>query len=254
MGYTGNQSIHFFFYDLAAKEYAELREWTFMNYGYANLNESTETHNLNHFEALYAQVVGCVPLDGLNVLEIGCGRGGGAAYVSRVCHPRSLIGVDHSPHCIQFCSRNHSIQGLQFLNADASDLPFHTGTFDAVINIESSHCYPNENTFLQSVARVLKPDGFFLFADFRLRYLIPALLKKFADAGLKIITETDISKNVLHALNLDSPMMAALIRKHFPAPLQPLFLTSAAVVGTTNHMFFSTGLLRYVHFVARKQQ
>lgn len=252
MAYTGNQALCFSVYEYLAKEFGSFDEWTFMNYGYANLDEST-AHNQNHFEALYAHVTDCVPLAGLNILEIGCGRGGGAAYVSRVCNPRSFIGIDFSPHNIAFCHSNHSDQALQFLTAEASDLPFHNETFDSVINVESSHSYQNVSKFLQSAARVLKTDGYFLFADFRLRHTIPELRKQIADAGFSIISETDITANVLHALNLNSDKMKALIRKYFPADVQPLILESAAIAGTTKHALFSAGMLRYFQIVAKKE-
>lgn len=252
MPYTGYQAMCYSVYEYLAKEFSSFDEWTFMNYGYANLNEQQDLHNQNHFQELYAKVAGSISLAGLNVLEIGCGRGGGAAYVSKFCRPRSFVGIDFSPHNIRFCRSNHSIQGLQFLTAEASDLPFYDASFDAVINIESSHGYQNEGKFFHSAARVLKPDGYFLFADFRLRHILPDLRNKIADAGLAIIMEKDITENVLQALNLDSPRMRTLIRTHFPVEVQSLLLESTAVVGTTKHALFSGGFLRYVQLVAKK--
>jgi ubiquinone/menaquinone biosynthesis C-methylase UbiE len=163
-----------------------------------------------------------------------------------------LIGIDFSPHCVRFCRDNHSNPGLQFLNAEASDLPFHSETFDAVINIESAHGYQNEDQFLRSVARVLRPDGYFLFADFRGRNKVHDLLKRIDDCGLKVIMQKDITENVVHALKLDSPMLTSFIRKNFPAVVRPVLFSSAAVVGTTKHLLLSTGILRYVQLVAQK--
>jgi len=254
MPYTGYQALCFSVYEYFAKEFGSFNEWIFMNYGYADLDESTKSHNQNYFEASYAQVAESISLVDRNILEIGCGRGGGAAYVSRVFHPRSFIGIDFSPHNVEFCRNSHSIQGLQFLTAEASELPFHSESFDAVINIESSHGYQNESKFLHSTARVLQPDGYFLFADFRLRHTVPEFRKKITDAGLTITMEKDITENVLHALNLNSDKMKALIRRHFPADVQPLLLESAGIVGTTKHALFSSGMLRYFQLVAKKQQ
>ncbi|MEE4247851.1 MAG: methyltransferase domain-containing protein [Kangiellaceae bacterium] len=41
------------------------------------------------------------------------------------------------------------------------------GIIDILINVESSHCYGNMPAFLREVERVLKPGGYFSFADFR---------------------------------------------------------------------------------------
>jgi ubiquinone/menaquinone biosynthesis C-methylase UbiE len=46
-------------------------------------------------------------------------------------------------------------------------MPFPDASFDAVINVESSHCYPSMGRFLSEVHRVLRPRGSLLFADLR---------------------------------------------------------------------------------------
>lgn len=61
---------------------------------------------------------------------------------------------------------------------DAEKLPLADASFDAVLNVESSHCYGNVETFFREAARVLRPDGRFLFADFRLQKEMPALEAK----------------------------------------------------------------------------
>jgi ubiquinone/menaquinone biosynthesis C-methylase UbiE len=45
-------------------------------------------------------------------------------------------------------------------------LPFPDESFDAVINVEASHAYPQLSRFLGEVARVLHPGGHFFYADF----------------------------------------------------------------------------------------
>ena len=49
------------------------------------------------------------------------------------------------------------------MQGDAQDLPFPDESFDAVINVEASHIYPNFERFLGEVARVLRPGGHFLY-------------------------------------------------------------------------------------------
>ena len=53
------------------------------------------------------------------------------------------------------------------MQANAQNLPFQNESFDAVLNVESSHRYPQMEKFLNEVYRVLKPNGYFLFTDFR---------------------------------------------------------------------------------------
>ena len=58
-------------------------------------------------------------------------------------------------------------QGLSYVQADAENLPFDDASFDVVINVESSHCYPHIDRFLSEVRRVLAPGGCFGIVDFR---------------------------------------------------------------------------------------
>jgi cyclopropane fatty-acyl-phospholipid synthase-like methyltransferase len=41
------------------------------------------------------------------VLDIGCGRGGGIAFLAKYYKPELAIGVDNSIHQIKFCKSRH---------------------------------------------------------------------------------------------------------------------------------------------------
>jgi ubiquinone/menaquinone biosynthesis C-methylase UbiE len=45
------------------------------------------------------------------------------------------------------------------VQGDAQNLPFPDQSFDAVINVEASHIYPEFERFVGEVARVLPPEG-----------------------------------------------------------------------------------------------
>jgi ubiquinone/menaquinone biosynthesis C-methylase UbiE len=87
---------------------------------------------------------------------------------------------------------------------DAQAMPFHASSFDAVVNIESSHCYESMDTFLAEVCRVLRPGGRFLFADLRSLDGVKTLREQFNACDLTVEKETDITANVLTALQLDN--------------------------------------------------
>ena len=123
---------------------------------------------------LYHHVASQVDLRGADVLEVSCGHGGGASWIARTMQPASYTGLDLNPTGIAFCRERHRVAGLSFLQGDAQRLPFADGSLDAVINVEASHCYPDFPGFLAEVARVLRPDGHFLYADFRFSDLFAA--------------------------------------------------------------------------------
>src|SRR2546430_16151394 len=140
------------------------REISFMNYGYADIDPSakelklSDTENDNRFcIQLYHHVAGAVDLSGKDVVEVGSGRGGGAAYIARHLKPRSMLGIDLSEKAVDFCNQTYAVNGLSFLQGDAENLPLPNASVDVVGNLESSHCYGAMDRVLGEVWRVLRP-------------------------------------------------------------------------------------------------
>ena len=95
---------------------------------------------------------------GREVLEVGSGRGGGASFVARYLRPSRVVGVDVSPQSVAFCRARHSAPGLSFEVGNAEQLGFAAASFDAILNVESSHCYGDMGAFVREVRRVLRPE------------------------------------------------------------------------------------------------
>src|SRR5438552_402454 len=108
---------------------------------------------------LYHHVASQVDLRAKEVLEVSCGHGGGASWIARTMQPASYTALDLNPTGVRFCQQRHTAPGLRFVQGDALKLPFADASFDAVINVEASHCYPDFPRFLAEVARVLRPGG-----------------------------------------------------------------------------------------------
>jgi SAM-dependent methyltransferase len=168
------------FYNLLARFWRD-RDWRFMNYGWLpdasgpaiELDPADESDR--PFIGLYDQAVRGLPVEGARVLEVGCGRGGGARYVARYYRPAEVVAVDFSPPAIERARALNADQpNLTFDVGDAERLDFPDNAFDVVINVESSHCYGNVAAFAAEVARVLKPGGWFSFADMRSSRMVDA--------------------------------------------------------------------------------
>src|SRR4026208_1839444 len=128
-------------YEALATIFSNVSDWTFMNYGFASPDDPT-TDLQEHSLELYRQVVGSANLTGKSLLEIGCGRGGGIAFLRKTLDLSRCLGLDYSKAAVQFCKRNHAQQDLHFLAGDAQNLPLGSNSFDVVVNVESSHSYP----------------------------------------------------------------------------------------------------------------
>jgi len=137
------------------------------------------------------------------------------------------------------------VDGLNFMEGDAERLPFAPATFDAVINVEASHCYPNFPRFLAEVARVLKPGGHFLYADFRFNERLAEWDQALAHTPLKILQRRNINSEVLRGMNQNSLRSQALIARHLPKFLHKLGADFAGVKGSRIHNAMQNGKLVY---------
>lgn len=156
-------------YDMMTRMFPEER-LTFLNYGYLEENDKFDWIKVEDLEQkcsanLIHMLLGDADLRGKKILEVGSGRGGNCSYLARYTGAASVTGLDFCPAHIEFCDRVHGRDNVSFVQGDATALPFEDGEFDVVVNIESSHCYPDMNKFGEEVRRVLKKGGLFFYAD-----------------------------------------------------------------------------------------
>jgi SAM-dependent methyltransferase len=223
----------------------------FMNYGYLPPDMPAGVAALAPEQgaiALYRAVVADLPLAGARVLEVGCGRGGGAAHMAACCAPAEIVGVDLSPATVARAqSLNAGIARLGFRVGDAEALPFPDGSFDIVINVESSHCYARMDRFVAEAARVLRPGGWLAWADMRSPAMLAALDRDFAHPALALHAETDLTAGVVAALDAtDSAKRGAIARL---AVLRPFLREFAGLRGSLLHAALRT---RAVLYLARR--
>lgn len=241
-------------YGFLARRYRD-RQWTFMNYGHrpphgtAPLVLAPEDEPDRSCIQLYHLVAGAVDLTGREVLEVGSGRGGGASFVARYLRPSRVVGVDVAPKAVSFCRERHAAPGLSFEVGNAEHLAFAAASFDAILNVESSHCYGDLGAFVREVRRVLRPRGHFLYADFRALAEVDAWRAGLLRAGLRLVVERDITPGVVAALDADDEWKRDLIQARVARPLVRAFGQFAALRGTVLYDKLRAGTVVYRAFV-----
>ncbi len=227
-----------------------------MNYGYAALDapppDASAMDGEVYGHALYAHVATAADLTDKEVLEVGCGRGSGAAFVAERFGVARLVGLDFSEKAITSARQHHPDPHLRFVCGDAEALPFSDASFDAVLNVESSHCYPNVPRFIAEVARVLRPGGHFLYADLRLSEDVDEMRQNLLDAGLQILEEERITPNVVRSLELDSARREHFVRQSVPRMVRPYVLNFSAVSGSEVFEALRDGKLQYTRFALKR--
>ncbi|MBD3880978.1 class I SAM-dependent methyltransferase [Phormidium tenue FACHB-886] len=95
------------------------------------------------------------------------GVGTGLNVLPLVRRGYSVTGIDVSQEMLnQLTQKLHGIPAnLKLIHADASQLPFAESSFDVVLTVHMLHTVANLRTFLDEIDRVLKPQGFYLNAQ-----------------------------------------------------------------------------------------
>jgi ubiquinone/menaquinone biosynthesis C-methylase UbiE len=176
----------------------------FLNYGYVPTQSpqyaavELPAHHLNKNSVkLVLEVIGDCELGDRRVLDVGCGRGGTVAVLRQFFAAQTITGLDLSSRAIAFCRATHRAPEVRFEEGDAEHLPFGDASFDVVTNIESSHSYPNINTFYAEVFRVLTPGGYFLYTDVLPVEFMNGAVVFLRALGFSVEREQDITANVL---------------------------------------------------------
>jgi ubiquinone/menaquinone biosynthesis C-methylase UbiE len=234
-------------------------EWTYMNYGYAHINGDDVFADLDITDEgqrlsyqLYNHLAAEIELENKSILEVGSGRGGGASMIMKYHKPEKVVGLDFSGAAVKLCKKNHNSEGLNFVKGDAENLPFKKDTFDAVINVESSHCYDSMDKFFAGVNKVLRPGGHFLYTDFREPHEIAELEKQISDSGMNVLRRRDITLNVIKALDEDHDRRMKTISENVPKPFIKQFREFAGVKNSVVYKQFESGNMIYFSFIMQK--
>jgi ubiquinone/menaquinone biosynthesis C-methylase UbiE len=228
-----------------------------MNYGYADgtrapaLEPRDEAYRYEL--QLYRHVTDGIDLAGKNVLEVGCGRGGGASYVARYFRPDHILAVDLAAQAVASCQALHRLPNLTFQQASAASLPCASASIDVVINVESSHCYADIEAFIAEVRRVLRPGGYLAFCDMRWPRVAAELRHQFNRAGFVERRHRIITGNVLASLDRLAERRQEICHA-VPRWLRPAMRDFTGVHDTAVYDMLRAGRLVYVSLLLQKPQ
>jgi ubiquinone/menaquinone biosynthesis C-methylase UbiE len=100
-----------------------------------------------------------------DVLEVGCGAGMLANYLAEK-YQMKVTGTDVDAEQIELAKEYHrGSNRLNFLPADATDLPIKDSEFDLVLSFMVMHHISNWKKAFEEIDRVLKPEGIFIIKD-----------------------------------------------------------------------------------------
>jgi ubiquinone/menaquinone biosynthesis C-methylase UbiE len=102
---------------------------------------------------------------GQRLLDVGCGAGQSALPAARL--GLKVTGVDIAENLIEHANNRAKSEGVEahFEVGDAEDLPFEEDSFDVVITMIGAMFAPRPDCVVDEMARVLRPGGELLMAN-----------------------------------------------------------------------------------------
>jgi ubiquinone/menaquinone biosynthesis C-methylase UbiE len=250
------------FYNALGLLFRRKTDWQMMNCGYLagapvvrlDARQAAERHGYE----LYAQLVAGTPLASRDVLELGAGRGGGARFLHSTRAPRRLVALDYTPGTVRWCRRHFSAPGLEFVSGDAMNPPFPPATFDVLVAVEVTHCLADKARFLGAAARILRPGGRLLIADFFYRrpdamHALGKFEAALAAGDFAVAASDDWTPAVIAAIEDDSERRAAEIRASVPAFLQKTALGFTSTTSSSTYVALREGRAVYRRYVLERR-
>ncbi len=97
---------------------------------------------------------------GARVLDIGCGTGHAAIAAAR--RHAKVTAIDLNEESLSRARRRaeaEELRGIDFMNADAAEMPFPDGRFDVVVSSFGLVFLPDQEGAARELARVMRPGG-----------------------------------------------------------------------------------------------
>jgi SAM-dependent methyltransferase len=199
----------------------EVHAFRFMNWGHWPLPEGFIHHPAWATEAAQAAMYHLVLSEGAallghapeRMLEVACGRAGGAMYAQALLPETRLTLLDVQPDAVLAAREVTDPARAEYLVGMGEHLPFRPASFDMVITVEALMNL-GRRAFMAECATILRPGGVLSvcgFHDCPGEELPPHLIGDAAFAGLRYHDCRDITPAVLDACRRDQARREAAL-------------------------------------------
>lgn len=180
-----------------------------------------------------------------DILDVGCGQGGGLVYLSRLFPNAMFTGTERSRSAVALArKRTRPFVSANILRGKTNQLAFEPESFDLLISV-GAPTYFGLTTFVKESAKVLRPGGIVsLSGGYRQgdhKKIEQELRKAAQDFGLEFVSYKDITPNTFASLKADLPRREREVAK-VPWPFSLYAVKWADMPGSREYQEYETGL------------
>ncbi|MEK6831043.1 MAG: methyltransferase domain-containing protein [Nanoarchaeota archaeon] len=130
----------------------------------------------------------------LRILDIGCGTGDSLVLLNKLNPNLNLYGLDISGKMLEKANKKLKEKAILKLG-EVEKIPFKRNSFDYIITTEAFHHFPNPESALKEIYRVLKKKGKLILTDITFKSKLIKRIFKFLEPGhVKIYTEEEFKE------------------------------------------------------------
>jgi SAM-dependent methyltransferase len=196
------------------------------------------------------------PIGGGRVLDLGCGTGLTSLFLARETGAEQIFAVDLWIHATENWKRVREWgeeRKIIPLHADARELPFPDGFFDAVVSVDSYHYYGcAERFFAEKILPLIRPGGRALIlvpgVKRELAGDVPELLAEWLGDEVSQFHDCDWWRTHIAAGCVDRAEVEVYETRQFEEPWRDWF-DSGHEYGLDDRKFMSRGLDRLLNFI-----
>ena len=122
-----------------------------------------EVHGNIELEHIHRYLLACEIAAGMDVLDIACGEGYGAAILAGKA--KSVIGIDISADSVDYARRRYTNANLEFKEGSCLEIPIPNDSFDLVVSFETIEHVDEHDQMMKELKRVLRPNGILLISS-----------------------------------------------------------------------------------------
>ena len=130
--------------------------------GYSKLRDQADSLNETLEQPALWSLVGS-SLEGLSILDLGCGFGN-FARKARALGAHSVLGIDASENMLAEAGKRTSDPQIEYRHTNMEDLMLQEQSFHLVVSSLMLHYVDDYESALRKIARYLRPGGRFVFS------------------------------------------------------------------------------------------